>query len=270
MIRRAFLLLLAAAVAASAAFGFAWLQHRNQAEFSAPRIVGGPAPLPAAEVGLVLGTGPYHYRSEDRVVHNPTFVRRLDAAAALWRSGKVRYLLLSGKREGGYDEPTVMHAGLVERGVRFVQIYSGGLAHQRSWDGPNDIEGNPRQFAGETDKPVAALLTDMAASGLLDETLVVMMGEMGRTPRINKDAGRDHWSQCQTVILAGGGIRRGAVVGASDETASYPTTQPYGIQDLLRTIFGLLGVDADRIYQTPVGRPVQIVNGGHRIEELLA
>ena len=72
------------------------------------------------------------------------------------------------------------------------------------------------------------------------------------------------------VILAGGGIRRGAVVGASDETASYPTTQPYGIQDLLRTIFGLLGVDADRIYQTPVGRPVQIVNGGHRIEELLA
>jgi len=114
------------------------------------------------------------------------------------------------------------------------------------------------------------LLSDLDEQGMLDETLVVMMGEMGRTPRINKDAGRDHWSQCQTVILAGGGIRRGAVVGASDETASYPTTQPYGIQDLLRTIFGLLGVDADRIYQTPVGRPVQIVNGGHRIEELLA
>jgi uncharacterized protein (DUF1501 family) len=105
---------------------------------------------------------------------------------------------------------------------------------------------------------------------MLDETLVVMMGEMGRTPRVNKDAGRDHWSQCQTVILAGGGIRRGAVVGASDETASYPITQPYGIQDLLRTFFDLLGVDSDKVYHTPVGRPVPIVNGGKRIDEVLA
>jgi hypothetical protein len=72
------------------------------------------------------------------------------------------------------------------------------------------------------------------------------------------------------VILAGGGIKRGAVVGASDETASYPVTQPYGIHDLLRTIFHLMGVDCDKVYQTPVGRPVPIVNGGHRIDEVLA
>ncbi len=97
-----------------------------------------------------------------------------------------------------------------------------------------------------------------------------MMGEMGRTPRINKDAGRDHWSQCQTVILAGGGIKRGVVVGASDDTASFPTTHPYGIHDLLRTIFHLMGVNADKTYHTPVGRPVPIVSGGHRIDEVLA
>jgi uncharacterized protein (DUF1501 family) len=106
--------------------------------------------------------------------------------------------------------------------------------------------------------------------GMLDEPLVVMMGEMGRTPRINKDAGRDHWSQCQAVILAGGGIKRGAVIGASDATASIPVTQPYGIHDLLRTIFHQLGVDADKVYETPLGRPVPIVNGGKRIDELLA
>ena len=105
---------------------------------------------------------------------------------------------------------------------------------------------------------------------MLDETLVVMMGEMGRTPRINKDAGRDHWSQCQTVILAGGGIKRGAVIGASDKSAMYPTTEPYGIQDLLRTVFHLMGVDADRTYLTPLGRPVPIVNGGRIVTELLA
>ena len=72
------------------------------------------------------------------------------------------------------------------------------------------------------------------------------------------------------VILAGGGIRRGAVIGASDATASYPTAHPYGIQDLLRTVFHLLGVDADKIYTRPLGRPVPIVNAGHRIDELLS
>jgi len=159
----------------------------------------------------------------------------------------------------------LMARRLVEAGCRFIGIEHG------SWDTHFDnFTSHEKTLVPPTDRALAALVSDLDERGLLDETLIVMMGEMGRTPRINKDAGRDHWSQCQTVILAGGGIRRGAVVGASDETASYPTTQPYGIQDLLRTIFGLLGVDADRIYQTPVGRPVQIVNGGHRIEELLA
>ena len=104
---------------------------------------------------------------------------------------------------------------------------------------------------------------------MLDETLVIMMGEMGRTPRINKAAGRDHWSQCQTVILAGGGIRRGAVVGASDKTASIPITEPYGIHDLLRTVFHLMGIDADKVYHTPLGRPVPILSGGKLITEVL-
>jgi len=154
---------------------------------------------------------------------------------------------------------------LVQAGCRFIGIEHG------SWDTHTDnFSSHEKALCPPTDQAFSALVTDLEEQGMLDETLVVMMGEMGRTPKINADAGRDHWSQCQTVILAGGGIKRGAVIGASDSTASFPTTTPYGIQDLLRTFFYLLGVDADRVYHTPLGRPVPIVNGGKKIEEVLA
>ncbi len=154
---------------------------------------------------------------------------------------------------------------LVSAGCRFIGIDHG------SWDTHTDnFTSHKKALVPPTDRAFSALVTDLDERGMLDETLVVMMGEMGRTPRINKDAGRDHWSMCQTVILAGGGIKRGAVIGASDETASYPTTQPYGIQDLLRTVFHLMGIDADKEYLTPLGRPVPIVSGGKKIDELLA
>lgn len=154
---------------------------------------------------------------------------------------------------------------LVEAGCRFIGIDHG------SWDTHFDnFTSHKKALVPPTDQAFSALVSDLDDRGLLDETLVIMMGEMGRTPRINNDAGRDHWSQCQTVILAGGGIRRGALVGASDRTASFPITQPYGIQDLLRTVFHLMGVDADKVYHTPLGRPVPIVNGGQKIDEILA
>ena len=154
---------------------------------------------------------------------------------------------------------------LVEAGCRFIGIEHG------SWDTHTDnFSSHEKALCPPTDLAFSALVSDLDERGMLDETLVVMMGEMGRTPKINNDAGRDHWSQCQSVILAGGGIKRAAVVGASDSTASLPTTTPYGIQDLLRTFFFLLGVDADKVYHTPLGRPVPIVNGGKKIDEVLA
>lgn len=154
---------------------------------------------------------------------------------------------------------------LVQAGCRFIGIDHG------SWDTHFDnFTSHEKSLVPPTDRALSALLADLDEHGMLDETLVVMMGEMGRTPRINKDAGRDHWSQCQTVILAGGGIKRGTVVGASDSTASFPITQPYGIQDLLRTIFHLMGIDSEKVYTTPLGRPVPIVSGGHRIDEILS
>ncbi|MEO1983322.1 MAG: DUF1501 domain-containing protein, partial [Fuerstiella sp.] len=105
--------------------------------------------------------------------------------------------------------------------------------------------------------------------GLLDETLVVMMGEMGRTPRINAKAGRDHWSMAQTVIFAGGGTKPGQVIGATDKHATAPTGNPVGVNDLLRTISVLMGIDPDKQFLGPLGRPVPIVDGGEVIRDLI-
>ena len=175
----------------------------------------------------------------------------------------------AGMREKyGYSsigQSALLARRLVSAGCRFVGIDHG------SWDTHFDnFTSHSKALVPPTDRAFSALISDLDERGMLDETLVIMMGEMGRTPRINKDAGRDHWSQCQTVIMAGAGIKRGAVIGASDATASFPTTHPYGIHDLLRTVFELMGVDADKVYHTPLGRPVPIVSGGRRIDEVLA
>ena len=153
---------------------------------------------------------------------------------------------------------------LIEAGCRFV-----GISHG-SWDTHVDnFTSHEKALVPHADAALSTLLTDLYDRGLLDETLVVMWGEMGRTPRINNNAGRDHWSQCQSVILAGGGIKPGTVVGATDDKAMYPTTTRYGIRDLLRTILGQMGIDADRQYLTPLGRPVPLVKDGAFIDELV-
>jgi uncharacterized protein (DUF1501 family) len=105
---------------------------------------------------------------------------------------------------------------------------------------------------------------------MLDSTLVIMMGEMGRTPRINAQAGRDHWSQAQSILIAGGGVKPGQVIGSTDAHASFPTSDPVSISDLLRTVHTLLGIDADKEYDDPLGRPVPLVNGGKVIPGLIA
>src|SRR5262249_41828939 len=111
------------------------------------------------------------------------------------------------------------------------------------------------------DRTFAALLDDLSVRGLLDETLVVWMGEMGRTPRINSDAGRDHWGNCMSVVLAGGGIAGGRVYGASDSQAAVPKDSPVTSADLLTTIYYGLGVDPHPESPDSVGRPIRICNG---------
>jgi hypothetical protein len=153
---------------------------------------------------------------------------------------------------------------LVEAGCRFVGVDHG------SWDTHfSCFPSLEKDLIPHADMAFSTLVADLQDRGLLDTTLVVMMGEMGRTPRINDKAGRDHWSQAQSVLLAGGGIKPGIIVGATDKTASFPTTEPFGVADVLRTIFHLMGIDSDKVYRTPLGRPVPIVSGGKVIKELL-
>ena len=153
---------------------------------------------------------------------------------------------------------------LVEAGCRFIGIDHG------SWDTHFDcFPSQEKDLFPHADRAFAALIRDLDLRNLLETTLVVMMGEMGRTPRINGRAGRDHWSMAQSVLLAGGGIKPGQVVGTTDQHASAPTSEPVGVEDLHRTIFSLLGVDSTKTYYTPLGRPVPIVNGGRVVEELL-
>ena len=153
---------------------------------------------------------------------------------------------------------------LIEAGCRFVGIDSPG------WDVHfNCFPSLSSDLIPPTDRAFSALITDLESRGLLDETLVVMMGEMGRTPRVNAQAGRDHWSMAQSIVLAGGGIQPGQVIGKTDKNATAPITRPVTVDDLLRTIVTLMGIDPEKQYYDALGRPHPIVAGGELIEELM-
>jgi hypothetical protein len=155
---------------------------------------------------------------------------------------------------------------LVEAGVPMVTVYSFG---NRDWD----THGNNFQLLKDTllpptDQGVSALLDDLASRGLLEETLVVWMSEMGRTPRINPGAGRDHWSFCYSLVMAGGGVRGGQVYGSSDRSAAYPSTNPVSPADVAATIYHCLGIDPRAHLTDQQGRPL-VLSGGQPIQALL-
>ncbi|HQU43940.1 MAG TPA: DUF1501 domain-containing protein [Pirellulales bacterium] len=167
----------------------------------------------------------------------------------------------------------LMARRLIERGVRFVQIYSGGMENQRSWDGHNDIKGNHEQFAGETEKPIAGLLTDLSQRGLLDETLVIWCGEFGRLPiaQLSEKPGRDHNPHCFTAWLAGGGVKGGLIHGESDEVGYKAAVDRVHLNDLHATILHLLGIDHTRLTYKYNGRNFRLTDvGGEVIREILA
>jgi hypothetical protein len=162
---------------------------------------------------------------------------------------------------------------LVERGVRFVQIYSGGMENQRSWDGHNDIQGNHAQFAGETDQPVAALLADLARNGMLEDTLVIWCGEFGRLPiaQISEKPGRDHNPHCFTAWMAGGGVKGGYSYGESDEVGYKAAQDRVHLNDLHATILHLLGLNHTRLTYRYNGRDFRLTDvAGEVIKPILA
>jgi hypothetical protein len=159
---------------------------------------------------------------------------------------------------------------LVEAGSRFVTVVDHG------WDTHQQIfrELPDSRFPGSgklpnLDRACAALISDLRERGLLDSTLVVMMGEFGRTPKLNAAGGRDHWPRAGFVLLAGGGVRGGQVIGATDAHGEVPTDRPVGPADLAFTLLTLLGVDPARELVTPSGRPMKILSEGSFISGLV-
>ena len=153
---------------------------------------------------------------------------------------------------------------LVEAGVRFVSMTCGG------WDHHTRIEQNIKRQVPSFDKAYAALIQDLDERGLLDSTLVCVTSEFGRTPKINAQAGRDHWPKVFSNLLAGGGIKRGSVFGSSDATATEPAEDPLTVEDWATTVYHCLGIKADKELMAPGGRPIEIVDGGRVRKELLA
>jgi len=120
------------------------------------------------------------------------------------------------------------------------------------------------------DQAFAALINDLEQRKMLDSTLVMVSSEFGRTPKVNKDAGRDHWPRVFSVVLAGGGIKRGLIYGTSDSTGGEPNSDPLTVEDLSSTIYNQLGIDHEKRLIAPGNRPIDIVRGGKVVRELLA
>jgi hypothetical protein len=160
---------------------------------------------------------------------------------------------------------------LVEAGVRFVTVYDGQYNGQTAnWDSHENVFGRIKNdLAPPADQSFSALIADLASRGLLDETLVIAMGEFGRTPKINGNAGRDHWPNCYSVILAGGGVRGGITYGSSDKMGAYPDSDGVSPGDLAATLFWRFGLDpaqdiidlTGRPYTLAIGRPISALFG---------
>ncbi|MEI6234659.1 MAG: DUF1501 domain-containing protein [Planctomycetota bacterium] len=164
----------------------------------------------------------------------------------------------------GIGKRLMMARRLVEAGVRFVSVSYGG------WDLHVNVKDNVARQLPAFDHALAGLITDLDQRGLLDSTIVMVMSEFGRSPKINTDAGRDHYSRCFSVALAGGGLTRGQIYGSSNSTASEPDVDPVPVEDMLFTVYNQLGINADERLMAPGDRPIDIIRGGKLVKGIVA
>lgn len=167
-----------------------------------------------------------------------------------------------GRNEAGMR--MLMARRLVEAGAKFVTLTYG------SWDMHDNIANGMSNQVPAFDQAFARLITDLDERGLLKETLVCVCSEFGRTPKINSTSGRDHWPKVFSTILAGGGLKEGAVYGNSNSTASEPEDNPVNIEDWAATIYHCLGINSDKELMAPGDRPIEIIDGGKVIKNILA
>jgi uncharacterized protein (DUF1501 family) len=195
------------------------------------------------------------YRRAIRMMHSP-----LAAAFELEREPPAMRELYGGTASG---QCFLLARRLIEAGVTFVEVLLNG------WDTHGNHFKRSVELNGQLDRPFAALLADLEQRGLLDETLVVWMGEFGRTPAVNKQQGRDHWSSGWSVALGGGGLEGGRIVGATDANGRVKE-RPVSVEDLYATIGSVLGLESQRTYYTQLERPMKALPpGGRAVKELL-
>jgi hypothetical protein len=162
-----------------------------------------------------------------------------------------------------FGQRALLARRLVEAGVPFITLYEGG------WDNHGDLFNNLRRRLPEFEGSIAQLIRDLDQRGLLETTLVVVLGEFGRTPKINKDAGRDHWSNAMSVMFAGAGCPGGTVIGATDRAGYSAVDRVLSPEHFASTVYRKLGIDPNKVYFTPQGRPTHLVSDGTPIDELM-
>jgi uncharacterized protein (DUF1501 family) len=163
----------------------------------------------------------------------------------------------------GLGQGCLLARRLVEAGVRFVTVSSG------NWDHHTSVFTNlANEFLPELDRAFATLLEDLTARGMLETTIVLVTGEFGRTPEINVYAGRDHWPNCFSLAIAGGGIQGGRVWGASDKDGMFVKDNPVEVQNFVATIYHKLGIDYTKEYVSNIGRPIKLAGDGEPLHFL--
>lgn len=172
--------------------------------------------------------------------------------------------LRQGYGEGKFAASCLLARRLVESGVTFVEVMHG------NWDTHDDVFGRTAKLTSEVDQPFAQLILDLEQRGMLDKTLVVWMGEFGRTPKINPRGGRDHFPRAFNVAMAGGGVRGGRVIGQTDDGGTEVTDRPVTVPDLFQTFCKSLNINAGVENMSGIGRPIKIVDGGEPVSELFA
>jgi hypothetical protein len=165
--------------------------------------------------------------------------------------------------ETDFGQRLLLARRLAEVGVSFTVVYWGGWDHHRTL-----FKTFRDGYAEKLDRGLSGLISDLDQRGMLDTTMVVCLGEFGRTPKVNKDAGRDHWPGAMSVLFAGAGVPRGAIVGATDPKGYYASDSIYSPEDFAVSVYTKLGVNPHQVLHTATGRPVQLVNGGRLIKEL--
>ncbi|MGE3804837.1 MAG: DUF1501 domain-containing protein [Gemmataceae bacterium] len=194
------------------------------------------------------------YKNAARMVLSP----RLDAFNLASETDAVR----DAYGRNGFGQGCLLARRLVERGVTFVEVGMNG------WDTHQDNFNRTKTLSTTVDKAMASLITELKERGRLDKTLIIWMGEFGRTPRINGNTGRDHYPRAFNVALAGGGIKGGRVIGKTSDSGSEVKERPVSVNDLFCSLYQALGINAGKENMSGLGRPIKIVDGGKAVSEL--